>query len=74
MLKSAAIAHFGSGAALARALGITKGAVSFWKKHVPEGRAYQIESVTNGVLRVDPKVYSRAPVMHSRRASAAHPS
>ncbi len=50
-----AIKHYGSKGAIARALGITKQAVSAWGDRVPEGRAYQIEVLTNGALRADRK-------------------
>jgi len=58
MLKSDVIRHFGGQGATARALGITKGAVSQWPDIVPRGSAYQIESITRGKLRVEPAVYA----------------
>ena len=72
MRKSDVVRHFGSQLAVAKALQITKGAVSFWDELIPIGRAYQIESVTGGKLRVNPALYKTAS--HSRRPSAAHPS
>lgn len=48
-----AVAHFGSRAALAKALGVTKGAISQWGSKVPELRAYQIQTLTGGKLKVD---------------------
>lgn len=65
MLKSVAIAHFGSQIALAKALGVTKGAVSLWGEVIPEGSAYKLESLTKGVLRVDPQLYMKTSA-HSR--------
>ncbi|MCX7132505.1 Cro/CI family transcriptional regulator [Aeromonas sp.] len=55
MKKADAIAHFGSAAELARALGITEAAVSRWGEDVPScrGRAHQIEVLTGGKLTVD---------------------
>jgi predicted transcriptional regulator len=41
MLKEEAIFKAGSQAALARLLGVTRGAVSQWK-HLPKGRLYQL--------------------------------
>jgi len=73
MLKKAAVDHFGSQSALARALGITKGAVHLWGKVIPEGRAYQIESVTKRALRVDPQLYAKTTV-RSRSDISAHSS
>lgn len=72
MLKSDVIAYFKSQQAVARALGVTKSAVSLWKQVIPEGRAYQIESLTRRALRVDPEVYAKSS-SHSPRGAAAHP-
>jgi transcriptional regulator with XRE-family HTH domain len=55
----AAIKHYKTRAAIARALGISPAAVSKWEAVVPEGSAYKLESITGGVLRVDPKLYER---------------
>jgi len=41
MTKEEAIARAGNAAALARLLGISRGAVSNWKK-IPQGRVYQL--------------------------------
>lgn len=57
MLKTSVIRHFGDQAQTARALGITIGAVSQWPKVIPRGSAYQVEVVTGGKLRVDPRMY-----------------
>lgn len=57
MRKVDAVEHFGSQRALAAALGITEQAVSLWSELVPEGRAYQLESITDGELKVDPASY-----------------
>ena len=48
-----AVEYFGSKAAIAKALGIKRGAVSQWGYHVPQGRAYQIEVLTGGQLKAD---------------------
>jgi biotin operon repressor len=53
MTKQQAIDHFGSGAALARALGITRGSVTNWGEKIPLVRQCQIEVVTGGKLRAD---------------------
>ena len=46
-----AIDYFGSGAAMARALGVVPMTVSKWKERgVPVERAFQIESATDGVV------------------------
>lgn len=45
MLTADAIKHFGSRAAIARALGISRSAVSYWGEHVPALRAYQLREL-----------------------------
>lgn len=45
MKTADAIAEFGTGVALARALGISPSAVYQWGDEVPELRVYQIEAV-----------------------------
>jgi len=52
MTKQDAVHHFGSQAALARALGIKKSAVSEWKD-IPLDRQCQIEIVSGGALIAD---------------------
>ncbi|MGU5696729.1 Cro/CI family transcriptional regulator [Aeromonas allosaccharophila] len=54
MTTSNAVKYFGSKAAIARALGINKAAVSQWGETIPEGRAYQIEVLTGGKLKANP--------------------
>lgn len=53
MKKNEAISHFGSQAALARALGVHRAAVNAWGDHIPIGRQYQLEILTNGQLKAD---------------------
>lgn len=57
MLKTTAIAHFGSQQKLADALGIRQPCVSRWKVAVPIGRAYQLQVITAGLLQVDRSLY-----------------
>lgn len=52
MKKSEVIAHFGGVVKTAKALGISKSSVSLWGDEIPEGRAYQIELMTGGKLKV----------------------
>lgn len=48
---SRAVEHFGSGAALARALGVVPMTVSQWSRRgVPVGRAIEIENLTGGAI------------------------
>ena len=46
------IQHFGSAAKVAKALGISRAAISQWNEIVHELRAFQLEKITNGVLHV----------------------
>ena len=59
MTKDQAIAHFGTQAALARALGIQRAAVHGWRG-VPLGRQYQLEVLTGGALKADRSEKPRA--------------
>jgi transcriptional repressor of cell division inhibition gene dicB len=60
MLTKDAIDHYGSRAAIAAALNISRAAVGKWAEVVPEGSAYKIESLTDRKLRVDPALYAPA--------------
>lgn len=53
MKKSDVIAHFGSVGAVAAALKIAGAAVSQWGENIPVRRAYELERITNGALKVD---------------------
>ena len=57
MRKENAISHFGSQQKLADALGIKQGSVSGWGELVPLGRAFVLERLTNGALKVDLGAY-----------------
>ena len=60
MRKSEAIKHFGSVSELAQKLGVTDVAVYKWKgDKVPKGRAYELEKLTKGKLKVDPALYQK---------------
>jgi DNA-binding transcriptional regulator YdaS (Cro superfamily) len=50
-----AIRYFGTQAALAKALGVSKQAVSQWGDTIPDGRAYQLQVITGGRLKVREK-------------------
>jgi transcriptional repressor of cell division inhibition gene dicB len=56
MTKTDAIKFFGSSSNLAKALGVTKQAVSRWPDDIPDGRQFQIEVITDGKLKADRKV------------------
>ena len=46
-----AIKHFGNKAKLAKALNISKSAITQWPDDVPALRAFQIERLTDGQLK-----------------------
>jgi hypothetical protein len=50
--KKDVIAHFGSVGAVADALKIKGAAVSQWGEDVPVRRAYELEKLTDGALKV----------------------
>ncbi len=58
MKKEEAIRYLGSAAELARILKISEAAVSQWGEIIPQGRAYQIESLTGGELKVNQADYA----------------
>lgn len=51
MKTKIAIEHFGGVAKLAEALKISKTAVYLWGDELPEGRAFQLEVITEGKLK-----------------------
>ena len=64
-----AIAYFGSGAALATAVGISRAAVSQWGDLVPLATAARLEKITEGKLALDIERYPlRSELMEVRAA------
>ncbi|CTW80790.1 Cro/Cl family transcriptional regulator [Escherichia coli] len=59
MRKSDVINYFGGVCKIAEALGIKHPSVSEWPEIIPEGRAYQLEKITNGKLKVDVSLYQK---------------
>lgn len=57
MTLDQAVEHFGSRAALARAVGVSPQAVQQWGEtgRIPRGRQFQIEVITRGELKADRK-------------------
>lgn len=53
MKTADAIRHFGNVAKLADALGITPQAVYDWGEFLPRGRAFELQVLTEGALKVD---------------------
>lgn len=48
---------FKTGVATAKAVGVTKSAVSQWPDIIPEKMAYRAQEASKGRLKVDPRVY-----------------
>lgn len=67
MKTQLAVEYFKGKSKLATALGINPASVSQWGDDVPELRAYQIERLTDGALKVNPVVVLDNP----KPASAA---
>lgn len=59
MRTDQAIAHYGTKAALARALRIKLPSIYSWGELVPLGRAYELQDITGGKLRVDRSLYDK---------------
>jgi hypothetical protein len=53
MKTADAILHFGNQGLLAKALDVSQPAISKWGEDVPVLRAYQIQVLTRGELKVD---------------------
>lgn len=50
-----AVRHYKTKTKLAKALGISPGAVSMWGEEIPYGRQCEIQVLTKGRLKADPK-------------------
>lgn len=55
MRKQDVIKHFGSQKAVAEALGVSEAAISAWDDEIPRGRAFELQVITGGKLRVNGK-------------------
>jgi transcriptional repressor of cell division inhibition gene dicB len=53
MKKKDVIRYFGSAAKTARALRISRGAVSLWPEVLSDAQAYKVELATKGDLKTD---------------------
>jgi transcriptional repressor of cell division inhibition gene dicB len=61
MQTQVAVEFFNGKSKLAKALGINPASVSQWGEDVPELRAYQIERLTRGALKVNPVIVLDKP-------------
>jgi hypothetical protein len=73
MLTSDAIRHYKNRAAIARALEISRTAVSRWGPIVPEGSAYKLFALSEGAIPVRPEDYKKNEPIN-REAIADHRS
>ena len=67
MLKPDVVRFFGTNANTARALGLTRGAITNWPARVPLGSALLAEKVSGGKLKFDPAAYGLDHVKSSKR-------
>lgn len=62
MRKSTVLAYYNDDAQkVADTLNISRAAVYMWKGLVPKVRAYELEKLTGGALKVDPSLYPAKP-------------
>jgi DNA-binding transcriptional regulator YdaS (Cro superfamily) len=52
MKKADVLQYFGTESKVAKALGIKQPSVNEWGENIPQLRAYQLERITNGKLKV----------------------
>lgn len=71
MKKKDVIAHFGNQQKTADALAVTQASVSRWGEIIPRLRAFEIEHITNGKLKVDVSL-SRDLENQSEKLSCTH--
>jgi DNA-binding transcriptional regulator YdaS (Cro superfamily) len=69
MFKTDAKRHFKTLSAIAKALRVTKSAVSQWGEIVPEGAAYKLLAITRGKIPVNPQHYLPRAARRPRRAA-----
>ncbi len=59
MRKADAVKFYGTAYKLAAALGVSRQAVYTWGDLVPISRAYDIERLSQGALKVKPRLYAK---------------
>lgn len=62
MTKTEALEHFGGVTAVAKALGMSKQAVSLWPERIPGLQQYRLMVATGGQLQVDPDFLPPRPM------------
>lgn len=56
MFKSDVLKYYKTAKAAAEALGINESAVSQWSEKIPRLRAFELERLTAGALKVEPEI------------------
>lgn len=51
--------HFGNYSKIAKALGISKGAITQWEGEIPEQRQVELHEITKGALRADAAILAK---------------
>lgn len=59
MRKQEVLDYFGGPAATGKFLKISHVAVVNWPDPIPKGRAYELQTLTEGKLKVDPALYEK---------------
>lgn len=59
MNKQTVLDELGGVSAVAKLLGIKPASVSMWPDPIPKGRAYELQTLTDGKLKVDPALYEK---------------
>ncbi|QGX91230.1 Cro/CI family transcriptional regulator [Rosenbergiella epipactidis] len=57
MKKNEVVSYFGGVGELAKVLGISHASVSGWSEIIPKGRAFELQAITSGKLKVNPELY-----------------
>ncbi|GAB6017128.1 hypothetical protein I5M99_06235 [Serratia marcescens] len=60
MKKDDVISYFDGVGKTAKALGLSHASVSGWGKIIPKGRAFEIQVLTGGELKVDFSLYKKS--------------
>jgi transcriptional repressor of cell division inhibition gene dicB len=67
MLKADVVRHFGTQEKVAKRLGIQRQAVQAWGEIIPDGRAWELQFLTDGVLQARPLKGGRPRSRKGRR-------
>ncbi|QMV50931.1 Cro/CI family transcriptional regulator [Ewingella americana] len=59
MKKDDVISYFGGVSKTAKALGLSHASVSGWTEIIPKGRAFEIQVITKGAMKVDSALYEK---------------